>query len=399
MKKGWTFTPFEDVCVSMTKGPFGSDIKKSLYVPKSADTYKVYIQVNAIEKDASLGEYFISKEYFDSKMSRFEVKPNDYIITCDGTLGRYLRLPPTMERGIISASLLRITLKTNILPRFFEYLWDGYIMSRLTSDIRNSALVHLPSATKIGKVLIPLPSIAEQEHIVAELDLLQGIIDKQKAQLKELDTLAQSIFYDMFGDPVENEKGWRTIALKDAVLEMFLGPFGSALKTECYVNKEDSFCRVYEQKHAIRKTMNVETHYIDKEKFESLKRFEVHSGDFIMSCRGTIGEIYRLPEDAPIGIIHPSLMKIRIKEDVYSPTFFLWLLSRMIKNESTNGNCVQMAITAKELGTRTPIYPPLPLQQAFATKIEAIERQKASINASIAETQKLFDYTMDKYFG
>ena len=248
-------------------------------------------------------------------------------------------------------------------------------------------------------VLLPVPPLAEQERIVAELDLLQGIIDKQKAQLKELDTLAQSIFYDMFGDPVENEKGWRTIALKDAVLEMFLGPFGSALKTECYVNKEDSFCMVYEQKHAIRKTMNVETHYIDKEKFESLKRFEVHSGDFIMSCRGTIGEIYRLPEDAPIGIIHPSLMKIRIKEDVYSPTFFLWLLSRMIKNESTNGNCVQMAITAKELGTRTPIYPPLPLQQAFATKIEAIERQKTSINASIAETQKLFDYTMDKYFG
>ena len=251
----------------------------------------------------------------------------------------------------------------------------------------------------VQSVVVAIPPQLEQKHIVAELDLLQGIIDKQKAQLKELDTLAQSIFYDMFGDPVENEKGWRTIALKDAVLEMFLGPFGSALKTECYVNKEDSFCMVYEQKHAIRKTMNVETHYIDKEKFESLKRFEVHSGDFIMSCRGTIGEIYRLPEDAPIGIIHPSLMKIRIKEDVYSPTFFLWLFSRIIKNESTNGNCVQMAITAKELGTRTPIYPPLPLQQSFATKIEAIEHQKAAISASIAETQKLFDYIMDKYFG
>ena len=297
-------------------------------------------------------------------------------------------------------ALHRIRFNDSYLPRFYlHYL--HFLKTNGTLDAQYGKGVTIKHLVKssLMSIPVPVPPLAEQESIVAELDLLQGIIDKQKAQLKELDTLAQSIFYDMFGDPVENEKGWQTIALKDAVLEMFLGPFGSALKTECYVNKEDSFCMVYEQKHAIRKTMNVETHYIDKEKFGSLKRFEVHSGDFIMSCRGTIGEIYRLPEDAPIGIIHPSLMKIRIKEDVYSPTFFLWLLSRIIKNESTNGNCVQMAITAKELGTRTPIYPPLPLQQSFATKIKAIERQKASINASIAETQKLFDYTMDKYFG
>ena len=248
-------------------------------------------------------------------------------------------------------------------------------------------------------LIIPIPPLSEQSRIVSELDLLQSIIDKQKTQLKELDNLAQAVFYDMFGDPMENEKGWEIKTLKESVIEMFLGPFGSALKTDCYVDKENSFCIVYEQKHAIKKTMDVETHYIDREKFDSLKRFEVHSGDFIMSCRGTIGEIYRIPNDAPIGIIHPSLMKIRIREDVYNPTFFLWLLSRIIKNENTNGNCVQMAITAKELGTRKPILPPMKLQQSFADEIESIEKQKSAIGISIEETQKLFDYTMDKYFG
>ena len=56
-------------------------------------------------------------------------------------------------------------------------------------------------------------------------------------------------------------------------------------------------------------------------------------------------------------------------------------------------------ITQQQVNAIQIIVPPLPLQQSFATKIEAIERQKASISASIAETQKLFDYTMDKYFG
>lgn len=256
----------------------------------------------------------------------------------------------------------------------------------------------------IGKIalndlLIPIPPLSEQEKIVVELDCLSGIIEKKKQQLKELDSLAQSIFYEMFGDPVENEKGWEVAPLKESVIEMFLGPFGSALKTECYVNQEDSFCMVYEQKHAIRKTLDTETHYINKEKFESLKRFEVHSGDFIMSCRGTIGEVYRLPSNAPLGIIHPSLMKIRIKEDKYSSTFFVNLLSYIIKNECTVGNCIQMAITAKELGQRKSILPPLSLQQQFANKIELIEKQKELIKQSIKETETLFDSRMDYYFN
>ena len=260
--------------------------------------------------------------------------------------------------------------------------------------------VTIPSLVKsdLLQIPIPVPDMAEQERIVGELDCLSGIIAAKRAQLRELDTLAQSIFYTMFGDPITNDKGWQTKKLKDSVFEMFLGPFGSALKTECYVDKADSFCVVYEQKHAIKKLLDVETHYINEEKYNSLKRFEVHAGDFIMSCRGTIGELFRLPSNAPMGIIHPSLMKIRINEDVYNPIFFLWLLTRIVKNENTNGNCVQMAITAKELGKRIPIVPPIDLQQQFAEKIENIERQKELITKSIKETEDLFNSRMSYYF-
>lgn len=268
----------------------------------------------------------------------------------------------------------------------------------LASNVTGATIPHI-YFKDYGESLIPVPPLSEQEKIVVELDCLSGIIEKKKQQLKELDSLAQSIFYEMFGDPVENEKGWEVAPLKESVTEMFLGPFGSALKTECYVNQEDSFCMVYEQKHAIRKTLDTETHYINKEKFESLKRFEVHAGDFIMSCRGTIGEVYRLPSNAPLGIIHPSLMKIRIKEDKYSSTFFVNLLSYIIKNECTVGNCIQMAITAKELGQRKSILPPLSLQQQFANKIELIEKQKELIKQSIKETETLFDSRMDYYFN
>ena len=297
-------------------------------------------------------------------------------------------------------SALRIKKESQLHPKFLhKCLYEYYIkgetlkLQSKTTGLRNldmKAYLRLP---------IPVPPLAEQERIVGELDLLSGVIAKKREQLTQLDTLAQSIFYTMFGDPISNEKGWEKFPLKESVVEMFLGPFGSSLKTDCYVNKDQAYCMVYEQKHAIKKTLELENHFIDRNKFDSLKRFAVHSGDFIMSCRGTIGEIFRLPDNAPDGIIHPSLMKIRIKEDIYNPIFFIQLLTHVIKNEKTNGNCVQMAITAKELGTRKLILPPLSLQQQFAEKIDAIERQKERIRQSLTEVQQLFDSRMDFYFN
>lgn len=188
--KGWETKTMSDVCASMTKGPFGSDIKKSLFVPKSKDTYKVYIQANAIEKDISLGDYYISKDYFENKMFRFEVKPNDYIITCDGTLGKYIRLPKCIERGIISASLLRLTLNDNINYRYFEHLWDYYILHQQIKDIRNTALKHLPSASKMGKTTIPLPPISLQEEFAEKVEA----IERQKALVQQSIVETQTMF-------------------------------------------------------------------------------------------------------------------------------------------------------------------------------------------------------------
>ena len=103
--------------------------------------------------------------------------------------------------------------------------------------------------------------------------MINEVIEDCRELLRNLDALAQSLFYDYFGDPITNPKGWEIKPFKNAVIEMFLGPFGSALKTDSYVSEEESFAMVYEQKHAIKKTLEQENHYIDEEKFFSLKRF------------------------------------------------------------------------------------------------------------------------------
>lgn len=174
---------FSQCTKSMIKGPFGSDMKKSLYVPKGKDTYKVYIQLNAIQRNQSLGNYYISKDYFDKKISRFEVKPNDFIITCDGTLGKLLQLDENMEKGVISSSLLKITLDETVIDSsFFEILWTNVILPNLSRYTRNACLVHLPSVSTIGNLEFHLPDL----YLQKEYTKLVKQIDKPKFNQKAL---------------------------------------------------------------------------------------------------------------------------------------------------------------------------------------------------------------------
>ena len=180
---------------------------------------------------------------------------------------------------------------------------------------------------------------------------------------------------------------YKCIPLGDNVEEMFIGPFGSSLKNECFVDEDESYCMVYEQKHAIQKTMDVETRYVNEQKYNELKRFNVRGGDIIVSCRGTIGETFIVPDDAPFGIMHPSIMKIRLKEGVYDRYYFnLLLKSRLKKHEAeANGSGIKMAISATELGKELFPVPTMEEQLEITDIISrissVIEKRKQELSA------------------
>ena len=180
----------------------------------------------------------------------------------------------------------------------------------------------------------------------------------------------------MFGDIENNDKKFNQDLLKNNVVKMHIGPFGSALKTSFYVPKEKSACMVYEQKHAIQKTLSLDNNYVDQNKYEELKRFEVKPRDLIVSCRGTLGQVFTIPENAPIGIIHPSLMLIRLNFEKYNEIFFKNMLSKLLESDVGKGNCIKMGITAGELGKKNVILPPIELQNKFADFVKHIDKLK-----------------------
>jgi type I restriction enzyme S subunit len=108
------------------------------------------------------------------------------------------------------------------------------------------------------------------------------------------------------------------------------GPFGSSLTKGMFVPQTTPYCiKVYEQKNAIQHDAGLGEYFITQEKFGEMKSFKTGPGDFIVSCAGTIGEIFKLPFDAPIGIINQALMKIELFNEDISDYFELLLFSKL----------------------------------------------------------------------
>lgn len=245
---------------------------------------------------------------------------------------------------------------------------------------------------------VPIPDKGRQLIIAQSLSNIEKILNNKKQQLSEYNQLIKSRFIEMFGDVLKNDKNFSTCPFGDFVNQMNIGPFGSDLKNDCFVTKENGYCMVYEQKHAIDKKMDVETRYITEDKYNHLKRFDVVPKDILVSCRGTIGECYIIPDDAPHGIIHPSLMMIKVKDTVNNE-FIKFLLEHILDEQQEIGSGVKMAIRATELAKINTINPERTMQDEFISFVHLIDKSKFEVQKSLNETQTLFDALMQEYFG
>lgn len=333
-------------------------------------------------------ETYTTEEY----KSEYIVHENDLLIGMDGefNIAKWGKTP-----ALLNQRVCRLAPKDSIDK---DYLF--YFMSIALKQIEEKTpfvtVKHL-SAKELNKIEIPVLSLEEQRKIAETLSKVDELIAFRDQQLAKLDELVKARFVEMFGD----EQAFNKEPLSQNVEEMFIGPFGSSLKNESFVSKENGYCMVYEQKHAIRKTMDVETRYIDKPKYEELKRFSIHGGDIIVSCRGTIGETYIVPLNAPLGIMHPSIMKIRVKDSIYNRVFFDFLLQEKLKQHEAqaNGSGVKMAVTASALGKEEFIVPSIPFQNQFAAFVDRVDQQKQTVQQSLEKLELMKKALMQEYFG
>ena len=176
LPENWTWIRFGETGL-FKKGPFGSALTKSMFVPKSEDTVKVYEQQHAINKKHTLGTYYITREYFEDSMSGFEVQPGDIIVSCAGTIGETYIMPEDMEQGIINQALMRVSLIPSIYDKFFLYYFDYGLKKAAKEESNGSAIKNIPPFDVMKNWLFPITSIQEQRRIVGNIEKMYQWID------------------------------------------------------------------------------------------------------------------------------------------------------------------------------------------------------------------------------
>ena len=379
-----------DVCTKVTDGSHN---------PPQGISYSEYLMLsskNIYDDEITLDDpRFLSAEDYAAENKRTQIATGDILLTIVGTVGRAAVVSDPVKNICLQRSVAVIKPKSTLVDsRFLMYQLQS-MRTHLEQEARGVAQKGI-YLKQVENLQVKVPSMNEQFRIVKKLDKVSELIALRKEQIAKLDQLVKSRFIELF-----EGSNYPFEPLDNNVIEMFIGPFGSSLKNEVFVDEEDGFCMVYEQKHAIQKTMDVPTRYVPKSKYEELKRFTILGGDIIVSCRGTIGEIFVVPNDAPMGIMHPSIMKIRLNTEKYNQKFFVFALEQYMDEHSAEakGSGVKMAVSATVLGQSDFVIPPIDVQDQFAAFVEQTDKSKLAIQQSLDKLETLKKSLMQEYFG
>ena len=199
--KGWKWIKLDDVG-TFKKGPFGSALRKDMFVPKSNTAVKVYEQKNAIQKNPTLGQYYISKEYF-KKLKSFEVFAGDVIVSCAGTIGETYILPEGIEKGIINQALMKMRITNSLNINFFLIYFDFILKKNAQEESKGTAIKNIPPFAIFKNFLLALPSLKEQEEIVNKVESLLDKITELEKQIQERKQLSEKLVFGVIKEKLE----------------------------------------------------------------------------------------------------------------------------------------------------------------------------------------------------
>ena len=369
MKQGWEIKKLGEVC--------------NLYQPRT-------ISGEMLVED---GKYLVyGANGIIGRYNEYNHEKSEVLLTCRGATCGTINV--SEPYSWINGNAMVVQPKNdNIGKIYLQYLlqavdWGKVITGAAQPQITRQSLSPLD---------VIIPPREEQERIVAELDCLSGVIEKKREQLRELDALAQSIFYQMFGDPITNEKGWEVKKLSDAVSDDCPISYGIVQPMEDVeggipivrpIDLVDTFVRKDNLK---RTSIDISNAY---------KRTILRGDEILMCVRGTTGVVSMASDELK------GCNTTRGIVPLFFDSINRWFVYYLIKQQSmqcliadnTYGIALKQ-INIKELRLLPIITPPLTLQQEFADKIEAIEKQKELIKQSIAQTEELFNSRMDYYFN
>ncbi len=390
MNHSWNIKRLGDICTS--------ELGKTRDEKRNKGSFRPYLCAVNVQWDKFELSELKEMRFEDNEYDRYTIRKGDLVICEGGDIGR-AAIWDKDEPIHYQNALHRVRFNEGVDSRFILYYLyflkqTGILDGRYGKGV---TIKHLVKSSLLS-IPVPVPPIDEQQRIVFELDLLTDIIDKKNAQLRDLDTLAQSTFYEMFGDPSLNEKGWPVKNISD------LFDVGSS-KRVFESEWRDSGVPFYRAREIVRLSKGLPLEdpiFIEEALFSAYKeKYGIPAtGDIMVTGVGTLGVCYLVKEEDCFYFKDGNTLWFRDKhiansrfiKDQYSTEF----VKDQIKGNS-HGATVGTYTIVNAKKTRV-ICPPVELQDEYVEKVQVIDEQKQLIEDSIKDTQDLLDSRMHNYF-
>lgn len=391
MRKGWEYKKLGEVA-TFINGDRGKNYPSAKDFVESGVPF-----INAGHLNNGIISYdkmnYITINKYNSLGSGKIIK-NDILFCLRGSLGKYAIVAED-SMGAIASSLVIIRPFQNADNRFIaHFLSSAKIKEYIAKNNNGSSQPNL-SAKSVASFIIPLPPLSTQLAIVTELDKINELIRLKKEQLKDFDNLAQSLFYEMFGDPVENEKGWEVKKLGD-ISSIGTGSTPNRKNKDFYKNgtypwvKSTEVCNL--------PIYSVEE-YITEEALKNSNCTLYPPNTILMAMYGqgkTRGQIGLLKIEACTNQAVAAIMPTKEVVDEIFLSQHLMLMYEHIRNMARGGN--QANLNLSIVKSIQIFLPPLPFQRLFAQRIEQIEREKSEVQKSIQDLETLLASRMQYWF-
>lgn len=325
----WESKKLGELDVLLVRGPFGSALKKDIMVPKSNDTYKIYEQKHAIQKDSTLGTYYITKDKYE-ELKRFSVEPGDYIMSCSGTIGELYKIPNGAEQGVINQALLKIKIGKTLDENYFSYIFKHNLKNLETkgSGIKNVTSIKFLK----DEFDIPVPSKEEQEKIASFFSLIDEKISLQGEKVEALKDYKKGMMQKIFSRELrfKDDEGRDYPEWEEKKLSEVSDVRDGTHDSPKYVESGYRFI-TSKNLYSNGKIDFSDISYISEEDYINInKRSKVDIGDILFGMIGTIGNPV-LVEESEFAIKNVALIKE--KDDLLNKYLIQVLNSSIISRQ------------------------------------------------------------------
>ena len=356
--------------------------------PSEVDSATAYLGLEHLDGDGGI-DWIQTVGSAGPKSNKFRFSDRHVLF---GKLRPYLRKIVRPEfSGVCSTDIIPILPKEGMSRDYLFYFLRAPDTVNLAT--RRSSGANLPrlAPKQLASLQVPLPPLDEQKRIAKILDKADALRAKRQAALAQLDTLTQAIFLDMFGDPATNPKGWPAVLLRDSTARIQIGPFGSLLHREDYVEGGSPLVNPKHIQQGTIRPDRLET--VGARKFAELETYHLQAGDVVMGRRGEMGRCAIINEDSGPLLCGTGSLFVRPDNEQATSLFLLFLLSsaalKARLERMSLGQTLPNLNSQIVQGLQVPL-PPLTIQLEFGALAECARQTVNAQRKAASQLSSLF---------